>query len=161
MSYRNGKLPFTGSIIADVLLGIVAAYALAAVTLTLFGRPLARYAPGILTYFSFQDAMSSGQPGWNYTFYDGRVGPFRIGQDATETREAMIECRCFTVNPQVPQTPSLRAGAMNPKAIDGLLLNGPLLVSRFQAGSFVSYELSFNDKKLFKIKIYSYLVGDL
>jgi len=38
MSYRNGKLPSTGSIIADVLIGMIAAYAVAAVILTLFGR---------------------------------------------------------------------------------------------------------------------------
>src|ERR1700681_1167229 len=130
MSYKNGKLPFTGSIVADVLIGMIAAYALVAVILTLFGRPLARYAPGILTYFSFQDAISSGQPGWNYTFYDGRVGPFRIGQAVTETRDAMIECGCFTVNPRIPQSPGIRAGAASPKAIDELLSSGPLLISK-------------------------------
>src|SRR5450756_372545 len=93
MSSKNRKLPFTGSIIADVLIGMIAAYALAAVIVTLFGRPLARHSPGILTYFSFQD----GPLGWDYTFYDGSAGPFRIGQHETETRDAMIECGCFTV----------------------------------------------------------------
>lgn len=139
---------------------MIAAYALIAVILTLFGRPLARYAPGILTYFSFQDAISSGQPGWNYTFSEGGVGPFRIGQDETDARDAMIECACFRVNPRKPQTPSILAVAANLKAIDELLSGGSLLVSKFEAGSFVSYELFFNDKKLFKVKTYSYLVGD-
>src|SRR5471032_2568624 len=76
MAYRNRRFPFTGSMGADVMIGTVAAYALVAVVLTHFGRPLARYAPGIFTYFSFQDEM-----GWNYTFYEGNVGPFQIGQD--------------------------------------------------------------------------------
>jgi hypothetical protein len=161
MSYRNGKLPFTGSVIADVLIGMVAAYALAAVVLTLFGRPLARYAPGVLTYFSFQDGTSSGTLGWNYTFYDGRVGPFRIGQDETETRDAMIKCGCFRVNPRKPQNPGMMAYEVNAKAIDELLSSGPLLVSRFEAGSYVSYILSFNDRKLSKVQAFSYLLGDL
>lgn len=160
MSLRNGKLPFTGSIIADVLIGMIAGYALVAVILTLFGRPLARYAPGTLTYFSFQDAISSGQPGWNYTFYDGSVGPFRIGQDETETRDVMIGCGCFTVYPQIPQTPSIRADEASSKTIDGLLSGGSLLVSRVEAGSFVFFKLSFNDNKVFKIVAYSYLFGD-
>ena len=161
MSCGNRRLPITGSIIADVLIGMIAAYAWVAVILTLFGRPLARYAPGILTYFSFQDGISSGTLGWNYTFYDGRVGPFRIGQDETETRDAMIKCACFRVNPRKPQNPGMMAYEVNSKAIDELLSSGPLLVSRFEAGSYVSYELSFNDKKLSKVKAYSYLLGDL
>ena len=156
MTYRNRKLPFTGSIIADVLIGLIAAYASVAVVLTQFGRPLARYSPGILTYFSFQDGM-----GWNYTFYEGSVGPFHIGQDANETRDALINCRCFTIYPPKPQTVSLRAGGAGPKIIDELMSGGSLLVSKFEAGSFVSYDLFFINKKLFKANAYSYLLGDL
>jgi hypothetical protein len=160
MSRGNGKLPFTGSIIADVLIGMIAAYASVAVILTVFGRPLARYSPGILSYFSFQDGGSSGPLGWNYTFSDGSVGPFRIGQDETEARDAMIECGCFTVYPRIPQTPSIPAYKVNLKTIDGLLASGTLLVSKIEAGSVVFYKLFFNDKKLFKVTAYSYPFGD-
>jgi hypothetical protein len=160
MTYRNRKLPFTGSIIADVLIGTIAAYALVAVILTLFGRPLARYSPGILTYFSFQDGTSSGTLGWNYTFHEGSVGPFRIGQDEAETRDTMIKCKCFKVYPRKPQTPRLPADKANSKIIDELISGGSLLASKVEAGSVVFYELSFIDKKLFKINTYSYLLGD-
>jgi hypothetical protein len=156
MSYKNGKLPFTGSIIADVLIGTIVAYALAAVVLTLFGRPLARHSPGILTYFSFQD----GPLGWNYTFYDGVVGPFRIGQDETETREAMIKCGCFIVYPRNFETPSIRASEVNSKMIDEFLSGGSLHASKIEAGSFVVYDLSFNGKKLSKVEAHSYLLDD-
>jgi hypothetical protein len=160
MSYRNGKLPFTGSIIADALIGFVAAYAVVAIVLTLFGRPLARYAPGILTYFSFQDGTSSGTLGWNYTFSEGTVGLFRIGQDETVIRDAMIKCRCFKVYPQKPQTPRFPADEANSRIIDELISGGSLLASKVEAGSVVFYELSFIDKKLSKIRTYSYLLGD-
>ncbi len=156
MIYRKRKLPFTGSIIADGLIGLIAAYALVAVILTLFGRPLARYSPGILTYFSFQDGM-----GWNYTFYEGSVGPFHIGQGENETRDALVKCECFTINPRKPQTPGVRVGGASPKILDELMSSGSLLASKIEAGSFVSYELSFNNKKLFKVNAYSYLLGDL
>jgi hypothetical protein len=137
MAYRNRRFPFTGSMGADVMIGTVAAYALVAVVLTHFGRPLARYAPGILTYFSFQDEM-----GWNYTFYEGNVGPFQIGQDENETRDALRKCGCF-------------------KIIDERASDGSLLASRFEAGSFVSYLLFFSDKKLSKVNAFSYFVRDL
>src|SRR6266704_770049 len=96
MSYRNGKLPFTGSIIADALIGFVAAYAVVAIILTLFGRPVARYSPGILTYFSFRADASSGFLGWSYDFYDGRIGPFHIGQSQTDVWNVIINCQCYT-----------------------------------------------------------------
>ena len=92
---------------------------------------------------------------------DSRVGTTLFGQDETETRDAMIKCACFRVNPRKPRNPGMMAYEVNSKAIDELLSSGPLLVSRFEAGSFVSHELSFNDKKLFRVIAYSYLIGDL
>ncbi len=132
-------MPFTGSVITDVLIGMIATYALLAVILTLFGRPLARYSPGILTYFSFQDGISSGTSGWNYTFYEGRVGPFHIGQNENETRDTIIKCRCFTIYPRKPQTPAIPTGGANSKTIDELLSGGSLLASKVEAGSFICY----------------------
>lgn len=160
MSFRNRKFPFTGSMGVDTSIAAIAVYAMLAVALTHFGQPLARYAPGILTYFSFQD-YNAGSPGWNYSFDEGWVGPFHVGQNKSEVRDSIAKCGCFSIYPRTPQSALIRPHETTPASIDGFLSGKSLLISKNEAGSFVCYELFFEDDKLLKVRTWSYLLGDL
>jgi hypothetical protein len=82
-------------------LSILGAYALVAVSVTAFGRPLARNHAAVLDAFSFQEGPFS----WSYSFDRGTVGPFAIERPREEAIQSAMRCNCFWVYPLAPDEP--------------------------------------------------------
>jgi hypothetical protein len=94
-------------------LSIVGTYAVLAIGVTAFGRPLARNHAGVLDAFSFQEGPFS----WSYSFDGGAVGPFVIGGPREEAIQSAIACNCFWAYPLVPQKPRVRLADVPQQAL--------------------------------------------
>lgn len=132
-------------------------YASLAVGLSLFGRPLARTNPGVLSAFSFKD----GPLAWSYTFRDGVVVPFSVGDSSEIVAQKALECGCFTLYPRRENEPRSALDRNNVKNIIRGENEYNILLTKVELWSIIQYELKFKDNRLSEIRLSSALFSGM
>jgi hypothetical protein len=140
----------TPRMLRTTMIFIPAAYLALAIGLTVVGMPLARFAPGLLTYFSFRD----GPFAWSYEVRNGTVTPFKIGNSRDQVWETIKRCRCFMIYPG-GELPRMSFGELAPAQLTDLTHRDNLMVSRQNFGSPVLYQLTFEHDDLAVARISS------